>query len=297
MSFLSLAALILALLPIPVATPAPAAGVGSLTMMDGSVRVIRGVNVMKGVEGMRLRQGDILESSEAGFAQLEFTGGAVIALGPASRLYILRHNGDKAAGNNTAELVLLSGWLKGESATGAGSYRYETPTLAASTTAGTVLMHATQDESEVFLESGTAMIAEVREDGNARQPAPAKSGQFFTRHSGKNIATATRPNPAFVQAMPTPFRDTLPSRLAHFAGKSIEPKIDHAVSYAEVEPYLRMPVAWRRGLADRFTPRLKDPEFRKQIEAHVAQYPEWDKILHPEPKEPAATPGSESKPS
>src|ERR1700742_2733816 len=121
MNFLSLAAILLALLPVPAAAPAP--GVGSLTLLEGSVRVIRGVNVLKGVEGMRLRQGDILESSDAGFAQLEFTGGAVIALGPASRLYIVRHNGDKAAaGKDAAELALLTGWLKAESAAGAGSY-------------------------------------------------------------------------------------------------------------------------------------------------------------------------------
>ena len=296
MNFLPIAALLLALLPIPAATPAP--GVGSLTLMEGSVRVIRGVNVLKGVEGMRLRQGDILESSDAGFAQLEFTGGAVIALGPASRLYILRHNADKAAaGKESAELALLSGWLKGESAATAGSYRYETPTLAATTSAGTVLIHAFADGSDVFLESGAATIGEVSGDGNVRQPVPAKAGQFFSRHAGKNIATTTRPNPAFIDAMPKPFRDTLPSRLEHFAGKSVEPKTDHLISYADAEPYLRMPPAWRRGIPDRFQSRLKDPEFRKQIEAHIAQYPEWDKILHPEPKEPAANPDSVTKPS
>ena len=296
MNFLHLAAILLALLPIPAAPPAP--GVGSLTLMDGSIRVIRGVNVLKGVEGMRLRQGDILESSDTGFAQLEFTGGAIVALGPASRVYILRHSADKAAaGKDSAELALLTGWLKGESAAGAGSYRYETPTLAAATSAGTVLIHATQDDSEVFLESGSATISEVREDGNVRQPVAAKAGQFFSRHTGKNIATTTRPNPAFIDAMPKSFRDTLPSRLERFAGKSVEPKTDHTVSYAEVEPYLRMPLAWRRGIADRSQSRLKDPEFRKQIEAHIAQYPEWDKILHPEPKEPAANPDSVAKPS
>jgi hypothetical protein len=310
MNFLSLAAILLALLPIPAATPslapAPPTGIGSLTLMDGSVRIIRGVNVLKGVEGMRLRQGDILESSDVGFAQLEFTVGAVVALGPASRLYILRHTGDKpSAAKDTAELALLSGWLKAESAAssatgaagGAGTYRYETPTLAATTSAGTVLIHASQDESEIFLESGAATIAEVREDGNVRQPVPAKAGQFFTRHAAKNIATTMRPNPAFIDAMPKPFRDTLPPRLEHFAGKSVEPKTDHLVSYADAEPYLHMPLAWRRGIADRFQSRLKDPEFRKQIEAHIAQYPEWDKILHPEPKEPADKPASSTNPS
>src|SRR6202012_1861356 len=140
------------------------------------------VNVLKGVEGMRLRQGDILESSDAGFAQLEFTGGAVVALGPATRVYILRHSGDKSApAKETAELALLSGWLKGESAAGAGSYRYATPTLAATPTAGKVLAPAPKEAPKLSLESGPATIAEVREDGNAPQPVPAKSGQFFTR--------------------------------------------------------------------------------------------------------------------
>lgn len=295
MNFVPLIIVLASLLPRPAAAPAP--GIGSLTLTEGSVRLIRGVNVLKAAEGMRLRQGDILESSESGFAQLEFTGGAVIALGPASRLYILRHTGDKPAAKDIAELALLSGWLKGESAAAAGSYRYETPTLAATTSAAAVLIHASPDESEIFLESGAATISEVREDGNVRAPVPAKPGQFFTRHAGKNIATTTRPNPAFIDAMPKPFRDTLPSRLEHFAGKSVEPKPDHAVTYADVELYLRMPTAWRRGIADRFQSRLKDPEFRKQIEAHTAQYPEWDKILHPEPKQPAASPDSVSKPS
>src|SRR5262249_35394890 len=109
----------------------------------------------------------------------------------------------------------------------------------------------------------------------------------FSRHAGKVPTTAPRPNPAFIDAMPHAFRDTLPSRLAHFAGKTIEPKVDHPASYTEVEGYLRMPTAWRHGMADRFEPRLKDAEFRKQVEAHLAADPEWDKILHPEKEEKA----------
>lgn len=281
-------ALALWLLPIPAAVQ----GVAALTLLEGPLRVIRGTSVLKGVEGMRLRQGDILESADTGFAQLEFTGGTVVALGPTSRLYVHRHAGEKqAAGKDTAELLLLSGWLKGESSNGAGTYRYETSSLAATTGAGTILVHSFGDGSEIFVESGSATLGEVSGDGAVRQPAPAKAGQFFSRHAGKNVTTTTRPNPAFIEGMPHPFRDTLPSRLAHFAGKTIEPKVDHQASYAEVESYLRMPIAWRHGMAERFEPRLKDAEFRKQVEAHVAEYPEWDKILHPEEqKEPAKEP-------
>src|SRR5262249_53005300 len=97
-------ALALWMLPIP---PAAVQGVGSLTLMDGSLRVIRGTNVLKGIEGMRLRPGDILETSDAGFAQLEFTGGAVVAVGPSSHVYIFRHPGERiAGGKDTAELLL-----------------------------------------------------------------------------------------------------------------------------------------------------------------------------------------------
>ena len=49
---------------------------------------------------------------------------------------------------------------------------------------------------------------------------------------------------------------------------------------------------------DRFEPRLKDPEFRKQLEDHVSEYPEWEPILYPEqhPQEslPSVAPNSKS---
>jgi len=274
MNILSLA-LALWLLPLPAAVQ----GGGSVTLLEGSLRVIRGVSVLKGVEGMRLRQGDLLETSDKGFVQLEFAGGGVVALGTSTRVFVYRQSGEKA---QQTELVLLSGWLKGESAAGAGTYRYSTPILAAMTSAGTVLVHDAEGACDVFVESGAATIGEVSGEGGVRAPVTAKAGQFFSRHAGKNVSTATRPNAAFLDAMPHPFRDTLPSRLARFAGKNIEPKPDHAVSYADVQAWLKMPPVWRRGFVERFSPRLQDPEFRKQVEAHVAEHPEWDKALHPE---------------
>jgi hypothetical protein len=279
----------LSLLPIP----AVGQGIGSVTLMEGSLRVVRGTTVFQAAEGMRLRQGDILENSEKGFAQLEFVGGTIVALGPASRLYIFRHGqGGKAGGEaNGGDLVLLSGWLKGESKAGAGSYRYESPMLAAATGNGTVIFHCDESGCDLFVESGSAAVSEVSPQGNSRQPAGAKSGQFFARRAAKDLTSLPRPNPAFVDAMPVPFRDTLPSRLAHFTGKPAEPKAEHPVSYAEIQPWLTMPSAWRKGFVDRFEPRLKDPEFRKQLEMHVAEYPEWDPILHPE-KQPAQSPST-----
>jgi hypothetical protein len=293
MNFLRIA-LTLLLWSMPVAAP----GVGSATFVEGSLRLIRGTGVLHGAEGMRLRQGDILETSDKGFVQLEFAGGTVVALGPSSRLYILRHGGGGAAGKagtSAAEFVLLAGWLKAESNASTGTYRYQSPLLSASVgTGSTVVIHSSEGECEVFVESGSAAIGQVSPDGNSRQAAAAKAGQFFSRRTGKDLTSVSRPNAAFRDAMPAAFRDTLPSRLAHFAGKAVEPKTDHQVSYAEIQAWLTMPASWRRGFVDRFAPRLKDPEFRKQLEAHLAQYPEWDPVLHPEkhPPENAPAPGS-----
>jgi hypothetical protein len=279
-------ALALLLLPVPAAVQ----GVGTVTLLEGPLRVIRGASVVQGAEGMRLRQGDILESSDKGFAQLEFNGGGIVALGPSTRVYILRHDehGSTAGGSVAAkatpgaELILLSGWLKGESSAAAGLYRYATPILAATTGNGTVLVHEAAAACDVFVESGSAVVGEVGPDGGVHQGNAAKAGQFFSRSPGKAVTTSSRPNAAFLDEMPHPFRDTLPSRLARFTGRPVEPKADHAVSYAEVQAYLRMTPAWRRGFVDRFETRLKDAEFRKQLESHLAEHPEWDKILHPE---------------
>jgi hypothetical protein len=290
-------ALALLLLPVPAAVQR----VGTVTLLEGPLRVIRGASVVQGAEGMGLRQGDILESADKGFVQVEFNGGSIVALGPSTRVYILRHDGRGASSGGSvavnatpgAELILLSGWLKGESSATAGTYRYATPILAATTGNGTVLVHEAEGGCDVFVESGAAIVGEVGLDGVVRQPAAAKAGQFFSRKAGKGVTNFSRPNAAFLDEMPHPFRDTLPSRLAHFTGKPVEPKADHAVSYAEVQTYLRMPSAWRRGFVDRFEPRLKDAEFRKQLESHLAEHPEWDRALHPE-KQPESRSGPAS---
>jgi len=290
--------LLLASLLLPV--PAVAQGVGSVTLLEGSLRVVRGTGVLRGAEGMYVRQGDFLESSDHAIVQLEFSGGTVVALGPSSRLYIFRHaagrsSGEAGSDSPGTQLVLLSGWLKGESNSAASSLRYQTSELAGTTGNGTVVVHAYESGSDIFIESGSASIAEVTPDGSVRHPESAKAGQFFSRRAGTTVASSSRPSSAFVDAMPRAFRDTLPSRLARFAGKSVEPKIDHPVTYAEIQPWLVMPSAWRRGFVERFEPRLKDPEFRKQLELHVAEYPEWDPILHPDAQHPETPPAQVPK--
>jgi hypothetical protein len=145
--------------------------------------------------------------------------------------------------------------------------------LAATTGNGTVVFHNNESGCEVFVESGTAAIGEVSPDGIAGTPTAGNAGQFFSRRRGKTLVNSSRPSAPFVEAMPRSFGDALPSRLAHFASKPVEPKTQHQVSFVEIQSWLTMPLAWRRVFVDRFEPRLKDPEFRKQLEIHAAPVP------------------------
>jgi hypothetical protein len=293
-----LLSLVLLLLPVPLA----AQEIGTLTRVEGNPRLIRGATVLRAAEGVRVDSGDIIETSNPGFVQLEFSGGTIVVLGDSSRLFLFSYpSGLTASGSdkrtNPAEMVLLSGWLKGETNEHAGPYRFDSPLLAGATQGGTVVLHATPDAAEIFVESGAASISEVRPDGSLGNSAEdAKGGQFFSRRKGTGVAADSRLSSTFLEAMPRAFRDTLPSRLARFAGKSTEPKTDHEVSYAEVQPWLNIGRSWRRGFVERFQPRLEDAAFRKALEDHIADHPEWDPILHPEDRapKPSATPNSDS---
>jgi hypothetical protein len=278
MTPLVLAFLLLFTVPHPPATQ----GIGWVTLLEGSLQVIRGTTFYQGVEGMNVKPGDILETSEGAFAQLEFASGAVVALGPSTRLYVVPQAAGGGREHTVAiDMVMLNGWLKHEAAAGKGSYRYRTPQLAVTTSAGTVVVQSNPNTCDIFVESGSASIAEVNQSGGPGPAVPAKVGQFFSRLKGAGITNLERPSTSFLDSMPKQFRDTLPPRQGHFSEKPAEPKAEHPVSYAEIEHWLTAPSAWRRGLAERFAPRLSDPNFRKQIELHEHELPDWGPILHP----------------
>ena len=62
--------------------------------------------------------------------------------------------------------------------------------------------------------------------------------------------------------------------------------VDREITLAEADPWLAGP--YRRAFARRLGGRLADPAFRKAVEANIAAYPDFDRVLHPE-KYPAST--------
>jgi hypothetical protein len=270
--------LLLVLLWLPLV--AVAQQTATLTLVEGPLRLIRGATVLQGTRGVRVQPGDIIESADAGFVQVEFTGGAVVALGGTTRILILGRVAGRNAGSST-ELLLLSGWLKSQAPSKAGVYRCDSPLLGATIEDGSLVLHSTAAAAEMFVESGSAHIGEVSSDGNWRDPRIAKAGQFFSRPAGKNVAVSARPSSTFVEAMPRQFRDTLASLASRFTGKPPEPKRDHEVTYSEIQPWLTSPLAWRKGFVRRFQARLQDSSFRRPLDAHLRDYPEWGPVLHP----------------
>jgi hypothetical protein len=255
---------------------------GTVTFVESALRVIRGATVYVGAEGVRLRQGDILENGEGGFAELELSGGTIVVLGPSSRMFLFRLG-------SGAEIVLLSGWLKGEAGS-SGAYRFSSPLLSASSRSGTVVLRGREEIAEIFVESGSANVSAMSPDGNWGHPVSVSAGQFCTRQRGKNVAINPRPAATFLDEVPRAFRDTLPSRLARFSDKKpLELRRDHEASFGEIQGWLTMAPRWRTGFVDRFQSRLKDTAFREALDKHLDALPEWDPVLHPEkyaPKTP-----------
>ena len=276
---------IVALLLVLVAACAAAAEAGIYTIVDGDVRVLRETAWFRLAPGARARDGDIVDAvNQYSQVQLEWTGGGVVNLqGPA-----VVHAGAIVTAdnkNNAAELVVRRGWFK--AAAGKRPMRLRLPNATIDFADAIVVARGDPDKSELFVESGNAKFAPVAARGKAPAPLDAKSGEYFERVGDRAAVPQSRPPQAFLAALPRQFRDALPTLAANFPN---EPELSRGreVTLAEAEPWLA-PAASRKTFVRRFTPRLSDPAFRADVNARIAAYPEWDRILHPEKYRPKET--------
>jgi hypothetical protein len=259
------------------ADPAP-----TLTLLEGSAGLVRGVTRFALVEGVRMQSGDIVEVGANGLAQFEFPDGAAIALGAGTRmLAVSMPRGKDAAG----DYYVMAGALKIAGVGKAARLRITIPAFTLQPAEGVAVIVARGAEGSVFVESGAARLVA------AGATFALRSGEFFARRDGQKGAVAPRPSKEFMAAMPRAFFDPLPSRLARYREREAQPKRVDEVSYADVEVWLKAPPAIRRPLIARFEPRASDPKFRAALEANLRFHPEWDPILFPEKYEQKETAG------
>ena len=279
------------LLACPLAAAA-ADRVTTVTLLEGPATLVRGVTRYALAEGVRLQPGDVIEVGDKGVAAVEFSDGGALAMSPGTRmLSISAARGKSAAG----DYYVTRGALKISGVKQGASFRFVTPVFTVQPIEGATVLFVGAGEGSVFVEGGEARVSEPPAKGAAAAPLRLKGGEFYSRKADQKGAVAPRPSAAFIGALPKVFLDTLPSRLARYKERDVQPKRVEDVSYADVEAWLKAPPDIRRPLVARFRPRASDPAFRSGLVANLKFHPEWDPILFPEkykPKEPANAPSA-----
>ncbi|HXA35646.1 MAG TPA: TonB family protein [Steroidobacteraceae bacterium] len=269
-----------------VSAPAPVPTAAVVSVIEGEpLLLVRGSAAYSAGTGTLLSPGDLIESKPDSLSILEFRCGAtlcaVAALGSSTRAYWM----DRQPGGAT--FGLLGGWIKVDTLTSAASASFKVlgTHLGGSSSAGTYIVHAQEEIDEVFHESGTMTLWVQKPEGSG--VARNSSGSEFASRSGTaEVQLQPRPTPAFAKAMPTAFRDPLPTGISARLHGVIEPKFVRDVSYGDVSAWLAGPREWRKPFVARFRPRLKDTIFFHELDMQMSRHPEWNPILHPPPPPP-----------
>lgn len=272
--------------------PCFGAETSTVTLLFGQPKLLRGTTWFNLKEGVRLRDGDVIDLPQSGQLQLEFSdGGAVSVIGPGA-LYIAAASARDAKQPGSAEILLTRGWLKFTTKPPGPRLRVRTGlgTLAAADAAAVI--HA-GDAFEVFVETGTGRLSDVGKLELAG--GEVKAGGFASRAAGKPVTTERRPPATFVAALPRDFMDPLPVLAARFASAKVDPVADHEATFAEAQPWLTGP--YRASFLKRFQARLDDPAFRDAMASSGKAPPEWSVAVPPPKVEtPPPAPAAKAEP-
>jgi hypothetical protein len=262
---------------------ASAADLGVVTILDGSATLLRGRVGFELAEGVRVAAGDIVETAPAArYARLEFADGSRVGLGPDTAVELAP---PLPAPRSAARLYLLRGWVKLAAASKPAALTG--PGFELGDVAQQVVVRVLASGVQVFAEAGTANLRPLGPRPSAL--VTIKDGQWLTLAGGGKPVLAERPAPAFLQAVPPPFRDSLPARAALFQAKPVAPRRVGEVRYADVQQWLDAEPALRRAELPRWRALAAQPEFRRALIADLGAHPEWRPILFPPPPPPPAS--------
>jgi hypothetical protein len=229
------------------ATPARGAPTPTaISFAEQPVRLFRERAFYIAGRGVRLQDGDIIETGAAG---IQLAGGsATIALGPASRVAF-------KLGARPFELILLDGWLKIHASepalTSAGSVRLDAA-------ASSVIVHGNADKIELFVESGAPSVDEIQ-SGKVLRHTTLMREQYAVRTEKEPLKPLPRPPKDFLAGMPPVFADLLvPVALK---GPPPVPKLERQATFADVAPWLAKEPALKQLIQRRYAPRKPEPSF------------------------------------
>jgi hypothetical protein len=255
--------------------------IATVTIADGEAVLLRDASRLQLAEGVRLVKDDIVETAaKSRLVRIEFSDGVILDLGPESRALLApKLTGDRAS--LPARLHLLRGEAKlTVPQTAPPITAFTSPSFDVSNIARSAVFVLKPDQAAAFAESGEVALQERR----AGKPAgnfTLKGGEFFTRTGDGKATVTARPTPAFIQQLPRPFLDTLPSRAALFKAREVEPKLLGEISFADAEAWIDAE-GFRSQFAARWKALAQNPAFRSGLIANLSAHPEWDRTLYPE---------------
>lgn len=258
-----------------------AAPIGIVTMADGEAGIVREAQRFAAVEGLRLREDDIVRTGEhTRLLRIELGDGTLLDLGPATELMLHPSSGGRL-GERAALLYLARGWLK-VSAGANGASGLASPLADLHRIEGTAVMRVSPRAAWLFVEAGQARVAEAGRD----TALALAEGDAVARNAGEAARTARRPPAELLEGLPRAFADSLPRRAARFVATPVAPGPAQPVSFAEVAAWIDGEPALRALAVQRFGARAGDREFRAALVAGLRSHPEWDRTLFPEKYRP-----------
>ncbi|KGM41426.1 hypothetical protein JY96_18830 [Aquabacterium sp. NJ1] len=254
----------------------------TVTILDGQATLIHAATRLVVREGAAVEPEDIVETAPASaLTRLEFDGGATLDLGPASRV-MLRPS--LASTGGSVLVYVLEGWAKLtlDKAREQGAVLLASAPVDVTGLSRDLVLHVKGNEAELFAESAPVMTQVM---GKAGKPESVKvdKGAFLSRRGDGSVSVTPRPSPAFIQAVPRAFMDTLPSRLSLFKGKDTKLDAGPRLAYDDTQAWLNAEPRVRTHFLTRWKPLAQDEAFRRALVAQMALHPEWHKVLFPPP--------------
>jgi hypothetical protein len=269
-----------------------AVALATATIVDGEGQLVRDATRHAAAEGVRLAKDDIVETTaKTRFVRIEFADGVILDLGPESRLLLgPKFSGERARQPSRFHLLRGTAKLTVPKPLAPTAGNFTVPGIDVTGVARSAVFAVQGQELQVFAESGEVTLQE-RRAGKATGKTTVKGSEFYSRGADGKATSSARPTAAFIQKLPRPFMDTLPSRASVFASRDVAPKALADIGYAEAEPWLTAE-GLRAYFVGRWKPLAQNAAFREGLAANMANHPEWDRILFPEKYLPKPTPAS-----
>ncbi len=290
--FASLAFLAILSLLLSLATSSRAAGssLALTTILDGEATLVRGESRFGLSAGVPLQADDIIEVPDktGRLLRIEFADGVTLDLGPATRALLAPR---LAGERGRARAYLLGGWAKVLVPAKTAAVALLSPGFDATGISGNAVLALMPDgAAQAFAESGEITLR-LAQSGSA--PLTLRPNEWMSLAPGAKPVVSPHPGAGFVQQVPRPFLDPLPSRAALFAGKEREAKPVGPVSYADAQAWLDNPEpAMRRLALQRWRTLARNGEFRAGLIMGLKAHPEWQPVLFPPPPPSPSAPGA-----